>query len=325
MRHQFPSILVAVFLVATHLAVQAQSFEGFMRGQPVIDVHLHVFAGEENNAEYNPDRLGRSPELDSLRVEWLQNELDRYQVVLALAGGNVKYSKAYARADERIWAGLSFPCSRLVRGEWPCEKEFLTYEELREIYAQPGMKSMGESLYNYYGIPPTDPRLEPYWRLAAELDLPVGVHSDSGPNRVNPKERPNYRPDFANPMLLRPILERYPGLRICLMHFGHDYIEEAIALMKDFPQVYCDISAISVYLPREVWEPGLRRLFDEGLGHRLMFGSDYSGTIGEHLRAIFDIGWLDEAQKRDILYFNAARYLRLTEAEKMEHHRMVVP
>ena len=305
-------------------AVSGQTFEQFMRGQPVIDVHLHLYRGDVKSEHYNPENLGKGEALDSLREQWVLGTLSRNQVVLAIAGGSPKYAGEYAEADTRIWAGITFPCSAMVDRDWPCEKEFMSYEELRELYNEKNLRAMGETLFNYYGIPPTDPRLDPYWRLASELQLPVGVHADAGPPNVNKKERPNYRPDYADPELLRPVLEKYPDLKLYLMHFGDSYSEQAIALMKDFPGVYCDISAISLYQPREVWEPNLRRLYSEGLGDRLMFGSDFEGTIEENLRVIFNIGWLNEEQKRDIMYFNAARFLRLTEKEKHQHHSDVV-
>jgi len=40
----------------------------------------------------------------------------------------------YAKADERIWTGLIFPCRGIVEQDQPCYKEFLSEEELREVY-----------------------------------------------------------------------------------------------------------------------------------------------------------------------------------------------
>ena len=89
---------------------------------------------------------------------------------------------------------------------------------------------------------------------------------------------PNYRPDYADPMLLKPILERYPNLKIWFMHFGGEYSDAIIKLMKAYPQIYCDMTPVSLFAPKFVWEPTIKKLFYENLGDRLMFGSDYSGT-----------------------------------------------
>ncbi|TRZ46469.1 metal-dependent hydrolase [Robertkochia solimangrovi] len=300
-----------------------QTFEQFMRGRPVIDVHMHLTKGYEGNEAYNPQGLTEGDSLDQLKLKWTQQEMEQNNVVLALAGGTAKYAGLYAEADEDFWGGLQFPCSKLVEMESPCEKEFFTYDELKELYEKYELKILGESVYNYYGIPPTDIRLEPYWKFAADMDLPVGVHSDTGPPKVDEKERPNYSPQFANPELLAPILEKYPNLRIILMHYGGGYTEEAIALMKKYPQVYCDFSAICIMMPKQIWEPNLRLLYEEGLGDRLMFGSDYTGTIEQNLRVVYDIGWLDNEEKYNILYHNAARFLRLKEEQIISHYREV--
>ena len=38
------------------------------------------------------------------------------------------------------------------------------------------IKALGEVSPQYVGMTPADPRLEPYWQLAEEFDLPVGIH-----------------------------------------------------------------------------------------------------------------------------------------------------
>ena len=56
----------------------------------------------------------------------------------------------------------------------------------------------------------------------------------------------------------------------------------------------------------------LRRIVDAGFGDRVMFGSDVGlKTFGLGIQAILDAEFLTEGQKRDILYNNAARFLRL--------------
>ena len=44
-------------------------------------------------------------------------------------------------------------------------------------------------------------------------------------------------------------------------------------------------------------------------------------AIGEAIKAVETANFLDAGQKRDILYNNAARFLRLSEAEQAAHHR----
>ncbi len=61
----------------------------------------------------------------------------------------------------------------------------------------------------------------------------------------------------------------------------------------------------------------------QGFGNRVMFGSDqmvWPGVIERAIEAIESAPFLSEAQKRDILY-NAARFLRFTDADIAKHHR----
>ena len=55
-----------------------------------------------------------------------------------------------------------------------------------------------------------------------------------------------------------------------------------------------------------------------------MFGSDqmvWPGVIERAVAVIEEAPFLTAQQKRDILYNNAARFLRLSEADISRHHR----
>jgi predicted TIM-barrel fold metal-dependent hydrolase len=60
------------------------------------------------------------------------------------------------------------------------------------------------------------------------------------------------------------------------------------------------------------------------MGKRILFGSDqmyWPDAIGEAIRAVDEAPFLDATQKRDILYNNAARFLRLNPEQVAAHHR----
>ena len=62
----------------------------------------------------------------------------------------------------------------------------------------------------------------------------------------------------------------------------------------------------------------LERLVNAGFEKRIMFGSDnmiWPGAIEAGIQTINKAIFLTENQKRDILFNNAARFLRLTEDE----------
>lgn len=67
----------------------------------------------------------------------------------------------------------------------------------------------------------------------------------------------------------------------------------------------------------------LRRLVDAGFGKRIMFGSDqmiWPQAIGNGIDTIEHADFLTTEQKRDILYNNAARFLRLSKQEIARDH-----
>lgn len=75
-------------------------------------------------------------------------------------------------------------------------------------------------------------------------------------------------------------------------------------------------------MPKE-FHDYLRALVTAGLGDRLMFGSDqmvWPDALEAAIVAIETADFLSDDQKRDILYHNAARFLRLDEAEIAAHH-----
>lgn len=321
MKNKVSKIIVLFLVFASSSIVAQNNIDEFLKNQPIIDMHFHITKGFEDNEVYN----NREVDIDTAKLDWVVEDFNKNKVVLVLGGGTLKYANMYAKADNLFWAGLVFPCIKTVKQDEPCEKEFFSESQLREIYKAGNLKSLGESMFNYYGIPPTDKRLEPYWKIAEEFEIPIGIHADTGPppERMNKEERPNYNPTFANPELLKPILEKHPNLKIYLMHYGGGYSEQSLELMKSYPQIHCEISAVSMFAPKKVWGPQVKRLFDEGLGNRLMFASDYFGTVRENIEIIYNIEWLTDQQKKNIYYNNAAKFLNLSESEIERHHNMV--
>ena len=124
---------------------------------------------------------------------------------------------------------------------------------------------------------------------------------------------------MGNPALLRPILDRHPGLRLWIQHVGSgrgDYPTfwpETLALLRDYPNVYLDVSITNGAMPVDQYEATLRRLIDAGFGDRIMFGTD-NLPIAPILERLSSFGWLSEPQRRAILYDNAARFFRMEDA-----------
>jgi predicted TIM-barrel fold metal-dependent hydrolase len=247
--------------------------------------------------------------------------LERHNIFGMVSGEPELIRLWRAAAPQRIIPGIDFrlpgtPCCRHVKAK--------SLAQLRALHARGDFKVLGEIMAQYEGMTPTDPRLEPYWALAEELDIPVAIHMGPG-EPGDPYGDSGYRAAFGNPLLLEDVLVRHPRLRLYIMHAGYPMAAELRALMFSHPQVYVDIGSIVYAEPRPAFYRFLQELVEAGYGDRIMFGSDqmiWPGIIEPAIKAIEEAPFLTTAQKRDIFYNNAARFLRLSKDEIARHHSM---
>jgi hypothetical protein len=305
------AVLVAVVLLSGSFQAEAQPAPP----QPIIDVHRHAPWPGESDA-------------DGLAL--IRDEMRRHRVVSAALFVTGREDVAHYRADGRVRFLLSpmFPCPALTAERKWCftETDGLMPDAgwLDDRLTAGALGGIGELVFNYAAVPPDDPAMEPYWALAAKHDVPAFVHTGRGPGPgQGPRRRPgcclDYTAEYGDPALLRPVLARHPTLRLVLQHAGFDYVEETIALMRDFPNVYAEMSVLNSIGPRAVHDASLRRFVEAGLADRIFLGSDdqdYAPII-ERIEAA---SFLSPEQRRGIYYDNAARFLRFDEATIQRDH-----
>lgn len=198
-----------------------------------------------------------------------------------------------------------------------------TVNDVRQAFTSGGYRAFGEVGIQYQGADPSDPRFEPYLAIAEELDIPVSIHVGTGPPGAAYLGFPNYRGRLHSPLLVEEALVRHPRLRVSLMHAGWPMIDDLLATMWTHPQLYVDVGAIGFALPVGGFHAYLQRIVEAGFGKRVMYGSDqmiWPETIDVVIERIENAGFLTADQKRDILYYNAARFLRLSPQEIERHH-----
>jgi predicted TIM-barrel fold metal-dependent hydrolase len=197
-------------------------------------------------------------------------------------------------------------------------------DEARDAFTKGPYRAMGEVGTQYAGILPTDERLAPYWALAEELDIPVGIHVGTGPPGVIYAGAGGYRARMHSPLTMEEVLVKHPALRVYLSHAGWPMLDELLAMFYAHPQLHVDVGVIAMVLPRAEFHHWLQRIVGAGFHARVMFGSDqmqWPGGIERAIEAIESAPFLSAQQKRDIFYHNAARFLRLSEEEIARHHR----
>jgi predicted TIM-barrel fold metal-dependent hydrolase len=304
---------------------------------PIIDVHLHAEAADEEGppgqsvcAPYDIwpardpgqpiqrylDDLFKTPgcahpiksgatdkEVRDISIA----KLELYNIT-AIASGMPQMVEQYRQAaPDRIIPAVYFGVTY-----WP------TIAELRALHAQGRLKVLGELLTEYGGKAPNDPKLEPYYALAEELDIPVAIHVGPGFPGTSYVGTPDYRARNSSALLLEDVLVRHPRMRLYVMHAGWPLGDDMVALMYAHPQVYADIGAIDWVVPKPEFRRYLKRLIDAGFEKRIMWGSDqmvWPDTIDAAVAEIADADYLTDAQKRDILYNNAAHFFRLKPGE----------
>ena len=187
---------------------------------------------------------------------------------------------------------------------------------LRRALAAGQLGAIGEILTQYDGIAPDDRRSSPTGRWPRSSRFRSGS-TWAWALPASEKRRPEVSRSLGNPLLLEKVLHRHPKLRVYVMHAGWPMLEEMLALLWTYPQVYVDTGVIAWALPRSEFHQYLRRLVEAGFGDRVMFGSDqmeFLDAIDQAIEAIQAADFLTPQEKRDILYDNAARFLRLPDA-----------
>jgi predicted TIM-barrel fold metal-dependent hydrolase len=275
---------------------------------PIIDMHLHADLPPHDvppgaPALCRPEPCTGAGQATANQAETLEKTLDamdRYNIVKAFLSGVDP-----AIVQQWVAAGPN----RFIAAPFILQPGKPDLETLRRAYAAGRFSGMGEIATQLTGVPPNDPALEPYFALAEERDLPVLIHTLG----IGPYLR-GFRSATGSPLLLEEVLVRHPKLRLFVENAGYPYRGEMIAMMYQYPQLHADVSTITWIIPRTAFYDYLEALVRAGLGKRLMFGSDqmrWPEKIGAGIGAIEQASFLTEQQKRDILYHNAVRFLRL--------------
>ena len=276
---------------------------------PIIDMHMHAWLRNISNvplpcmpgpcaaptARYN----GREQVFRGTLAE-----MDRNNVVLGFLSGTPEsvdqwMKMAPGRFLPTPWIPFELGSSRLP-----------DIESLRRDYGSGRFKGMGEITTQYSGIAPNDLRLEPYFALAEERDVPTHIHTAG----IGDPTISTFRSALGHPLLLEDVVVRHPKLRLYFENAGYPYTDEAITLMTQYPQVHTDISTITWLIPKTAFDRHLRSLVEAGLSKQLMYGSDqmeWPEAIGLGIARVESATYLTAEQKRDIFYNNAARFLRL--------------
>ncbi len=325
--------LCCTALLASCSAVSlAQNTEA--KTPPVIDVHVHAadfsFPGlapmcpntskftasdpKEKEEPFGWVKEQCSPALyPAAPGEYMKDvlaEMERLNVTAVAFGDPKEVEKWKAAAPNRIISGTAFETGFPTAQRVPLD-------QLRKLFASGGFKVMGEIGLQYEGISPSDPSVDSYFALAEELDIPVAIHMGTGGSGRANVAMPKFRGSMGNPLLLEELLARHPKLRVQVMHAGYPMIDNMLTLLQANSHVYVDVAGLIWSYPIKEVNRYIQRLVDAGFEDRVMFGTDqliWPKLMAYSISIIQNADYLTPPQKRDILYNNAARFLRLDTA-----------
>ncbi len=241
--------------------------------------------------------------------------MERLNIIGVLSGEPERVARWMKAAPGRFYPGYEFEIG----------KSDVPPGDLRELHEAGRLSVLAEITNQYAGITPDDERMEPYWTLLEELDLPAGIHIGTGPPGAIYLGSGEYRARLHSPLTLEEVLVRHPRMRVYIMHAGYPMLDDLLAVLYAHPQVYVEVGVIVWLLPRLEFYRYLENIVNAGYGNRVMFGSDqmiWPGVIERSVAIINEAPFLNGGQKRNILYHNAARFLRLSDEDIKRHHGM---
>lgn len=263
---------------------------------PVIDAHNHL--GEPFGGGWDNKPLAQ-----------LLDQLDEAQVIhyVDLDGGwgeeiltrHLEYFKAQAPERFRVFGGVDWS-QWVSKGdgfpEWAASR--LRAQKERGAQGLKIWKGFGLTVHDHHGdlVKVDDPRLQPLWETAGELDLPVVIHVGDPAAFFDPLDETNERweelgkhPDWAFPSPPFPsfasLMDRFASLVSCHPHTtfigAHvgcyaENLAWVSALLDRCQNFYVDISARIGELGRQ---PYTARRFFIQYADRILFGSDMGPEV----------------------------------------------
>src|ERR1700745_1205384 len=333
------TLVVAVIFVSA-LISSAQNAD-VAKVPPVLDVHVHAmdanFPGIQPMCPNTSKFTASDPKTKEEQFGWVKEpctpalypsklgeymkevlaEMEPLNVTAVVFGDPKSVQKWKDAAPNRVIPGTAFS-----NGMTPGQR--VPIDELRKSFTSDGFKVMGEIGLQYEGLSPSDPSVDQYFALAEELDIPVAIHMGTGGAGRARIAMPHFRGSMGNPLLLEELLARHPKLRVQVMHAGYPMIDNMLTLLQANSHVYVDVAGLIWSYPLQEVNRHIQRLVEAGFEDRVMFGTDqmeWPKLMAYSISIIQNADYLTPEQKRDILYNNAARFLRLDTSQSRGSER----
>lgn len=128
----------------------------------------------------------------------------------------------------------------------------------------------GLKLWTLTGFYPDDEAYYPLYEKAAELGIPMLIHTGSGP--------PGTYMKFNKPLYVDKVAVDFPQIDIIMAHIGMPWVDEAVAIVIKNSNVYVDLSAwepVVVAAPVALCQALAQIKMATGSLRQVLFGSDW--------------------------------------------------
>lgn len=263
-----------------HISSLAREFweHGKSESCPIYDMHGHMGA-------YGPIYFPRGDTdamihtMDEAGVRMLI--FSHHTALFAPDLANTRSVAAVQRYPDRLRAYC------LVNPNYPeqLESDLATFEDhYPDVYV--GFKFLSD----YHQAALTDNGYRPAWEYANARGLLVLAHTWGGSQ-------------FDGPAVVHKVAERYPNVKFLLGHSCHGDWDGAVALARDFPNIYLELTA--VFDDRGVIEKFVR----EAGSDRMLFGTDLPWFDPHHAMGVLLNADITDEDRHNICHRNAERLL----------------
>lgn len=164
---------------------------------------------------------------------------------------------------------------------------------------------------SFVGMAIDDRRMYPIYARAAELGLPVAVHTG-----INYTTHQPIRND--HPLQVDQVACDFPDVTIIACHAGWPWAADMVAVMRKHPNVYAEFGGLA---PRYVLEQNtgwevMHRFMNSVLREQILFGTDWPVFPMDRALEEWRGGDLKPEVLEALLHGNAARLLHSTEESK---------
>jgi predicted TIM-barrel fold metal-dependent hydrolase len=294
-RHPLVLVAGAVASLATSSNAQTMTFEEYdPRSSLVVPAHIvtrakYPFIDVHSHQPLAADYARLAREMDALNMRTMVNLSGRTGDALA---GAVRSAQGAQPGRFVFFANVQF--NGLDDPQWGANAAAQLERDVKAgARGLKIFKNLGLDLKDGSGkrVPVDDPRLDPVWRKAGELRIPVLIHTAEPRQFFDPPDKTNERwlelkerPDRARPPGEYPswstiiaeqhrLFRRHPRTVFINAHLGWlgGDLGQLGALMDSLPNMYTEIGAVLAELGRQ---PRFARQFLTKYQDRVLFGKD---------------------------------------------------